>query len=118
MSASSLLTQSGLDSPPDDETIVIGAGLDMANPESPLAAFYCRTSVVAAMVVFGLLTLLVNYVPLNHTDVWAHLAIGQWIVEHAALPTEEPLTPFAESQGQPLVSSWLAQVIFYLLYSL
>src|SRR4051812_18609461 len=86
--------------PPAEETIIIGAGLDLENPDSPLAPYFCRPGAVAAAVFFGLLFLLINHLPVNHTDVWGHLAYGRWIVEHKALPTEDPFCRFAEPQGQ------------------
>jgi len=50
-------------------------------------------------------------------DVWAHAAIGRWIVEHQQVPRE---TLFLWSvPPQPWVyHSWLSQVIFYLPLSL
>ncbi len=54
---------------------------------------------------------LLNYVPLRDTDLWGHVAYGQWILEHRALPAEDPYQPLTE--GMRVVdSAWLAQVIF------
>ncbi len=73
------------------------------------------TSVVAATLV--LVFLYVNHVPLWHTDVWAHLKYGSWIVAHQQLPETEPFSPWAQSQ--PVVSSaWLSQVLMYQIYEL
>ncbi len=51
-----------------------------------------------------------SYVPLFHTDIWCHVHYGQWIVEHGALPQEDPFLPLAE--GVPVVdNAWASQVI-------
>ena len=52
-----------------------------------------------------------SYVPLFHTDIWGHVLYGHWILDHQALPTQDPFLPLAE--GMPVVdTAWLAQVIF------
>jgi len=49
--------------------------------------------------------------PLHHTDLWGHLAYGQWIVSEG-IPTTEPLMPLAK--GMPWIdTAWLSQVILY-----
>lgn len=64
----------------------------------------------AACAVLAGLFLVLNYVPLRQTDLWSHVALGQWITRHGRLPAEDPLLPLAE--GMPLVdSAWLSQVI-------
>lgn len=71
------------------------------------------TSVVAATLL--LVFLYVNHRPLWHTDVWAHLKYGSWIVAHRQLPETEPFLPWAQSQ--PIVSSsWLSQILMYEIY--
>lgn len=61
------------------------------------------TAVLAAMF------LVLNHMPLRNTDLWGHVLYGQWIVEHATLPTVDPFMPLAE--GVPVVDyAWLAQV--------
>lgn len=65
---------------------------------------------VVAISVFCTLFLAINHLPLRNTDLWGHVGLGQWILEHRALPTEDPLQPLAE--GMRYVDSWwLAQVL-------
>jgi hypothetical protein len=64
---------------------------------------------------FGLLFWFLNVTPLFHSDVWGHVLYGQWILEHGALPVEDPFIPLA--QGVKIVdNAWLAQVIFAFVY--
>jgi len=57
------------------------------------------------------LFLLLSYVPLRATDLWGHVLYGEWIVEHRALPTEDPFLPLAE--GMEVVDAeWLSQITF------
>lgn len=66
---------------------------------------------VLACFCLAILFIYLNHVPLFHTDLWGHVAYGQWIVEHGRLPAEDPFVDLAE--GVPLVdSAWLGQVIF------
>jgi hypothetical protein len=49
---------------------------------------------------------------LNHTDLWAHLSFGRWIVENGRLPDADPFRTFLS--GQPFLNvPWLAQVLGY-----
>lgn len=62
---------------------------------------------------FSLLFLHHNYLPLFHSDIWGHVAYGHWILDHRALPDEEPFVSLAE--GVPVVdTAWLGQVLFAL----
>jgi len=68
------------------------------------------------------LTITVYLIPLMSTvrfvrdaDIWWHLAIGQWIVEHGTVPTTDPLS--IHGQGQHWIAySWLYEVTVYELY--
>jgi len=52
-----------------------------------------------------------NYMPLFHTDLWGHVAYGEWILQNNQLPAEDPFTELAA--GVPAVdNAWLSQVIF------
>jgi hypothetical protein len=53
--------------------------------------------------------------PLGDPDLPMHLALGEWIVRHGAVPTVEP---FAWTRaGAPFYAySWLPEVAFYLMY--
>lgn len=60
---------------------------------------------------FAVVFILFSYLPLRSTDLWGHTLFGHWILEHHALPTEDPFFPLA--QGMQVVdSAWLSQVIF------
>ena len=67
-----------------------------------------RVLLIAA--VFCLLFMHYNYLPLFHSDVWGHVAYGEWILQHGRLPASEPFVPLAD--GVPVVdTAWLGQVI-------
>lgn len=58
---------------------------------------------------FSVLFLHLNYIPLFYTDVWGHIAYGNWMLDNRALPTEDPFTPLTE--GVPITcTAWLGQV--------
>jgi hypothetical protein len=60
---------------------------------------------------FGMFFLYLNYIPLFHSDLWAHVLYGEWILDHRAIPAEDPFLPLAE--GMRVVdTAWLAQAIF------
>lgn len=72
---------------------------------------------LAYALTFGGLFLYFNYLPLFHTDLWGHVAFGEWILQHRALPTEDPWQPLAA--GMRLVdSSWLGQVVLAAIHKL
>ena len=62
-----------------------------------------------------LLTLASTVAPLDDPDLPLHLAIGEWIVRHGAVPTIEP---FAWTRvGEPYYAySWLPQAVLYHTY--
>lgn len=50
-----------------------------------------------------------SHIPLFYTDIWGHVSYGKWMLEHQALPTEDPFLPL--SQGMRVLdSSWLSQL--------
>lgn len=52
-----------------------------------------------------------SYIPLWHTDIWGHVAYGQWMIDHGRLPEVDPFVDLA--QTTPLVATaWLSQVLF------
>ncbi|MCY2993589.1 MAG: hypothetical protein NTY19_37780 [Planctomycetota bacterium] len=56
---------------------------------------------------------LVNLFPLRETDLWGHVAYGNWILEHGALPLEDPFVSLM--QGMKVIdAAWLSQVIYAL----
>jgi len=55
-----------------------------------------------------------SYVPLWHTDIWGHVAYGQWILDHGQLPEFDPFVELARTT--PLVATaWLSQIFFGML---
>lgn len=86
----------------------VGATTSAPGPAARWAGRF-RPLHLAYALAFGGLFLYFNYLPLFHTDLWGHVAFGEWILEHRALPTEDPWQPLAA--GMPLVgSAWLGQV--------
>jgi hypothetical protein len=89
----------------------MGLGIDFADPNSPLAPFYLRATDVLAVFALGLIALFYGLLsPLPHTDVWAHLKLGRWIVEHRQLPVPEPFSPYTDKAAGPRYQPWLTQV--------
>lgn len=61
------------------------------------------------VLVFCLFFLFNNYMRLFFSDIWGHIAYGNWILDHTKLPIEEPFAPLAE--GMPMMcTAWLSQV--------
>ena len=53
---------------------------------------------------------LFNYFPLQSPLLWSDLTYGDWMLEHRALPQQDPVLPLAE--GMPVLHSrWLTQVV-------
>jgi hypothetical protein len=59
-----------------------------------------------------------SFVPLWHTDVWAHAKYGEWYWAHRATPLVEPLSPFTDKDVSFANVAWLSQVTYYGLYEL
>jgi uncharacterized membrane protein (UPF0127 family) len=97
--------------PPSPDTPPVGAPTSAGLPA-------CSPAVVAAVLILGLGFLLAAVPPLWHSDVWAHLKFGEWIVTHGALPEQEPFCPFAEPRAAGMHSCWLTQSLWYLAYHL
>jgi len=111
--------------PPDDgadeELIVVGAGIDFTDPNSPLAPLYLRTSHVVLVGLLALFAAAFSHFPVWHTDVWAHLRFGEEIVNdlvrHHRLPEHEPFPEsFADKEAQYVHYQWVAQAGAYLIY--
>lgn len=82
-------------------------------PTIATAHWGCSAQQVLVIAGFCLLFLYHNYLPLFHSDLWGHVAYGDWIIQQRQLPQEDP---FAElSAGVPvLASAWLSQVLLAL----
>ncbi len=104
-----------------EEYIVVGAGIDLADPNSPLARFYMRTTHFLLLLFLAAFFAVVTHLPAWHTDVWAHLRFGQEIVHDLIydhhLPQHEPFAEsFANKEAQYIHYQWLAQSGAYLIY--
>lgn len=64
---------------------------------------------------FTLLFLYIDHSPVWHTDIWAHLKLGSWMVEHGRLPEAEPFSPFTEDK-RLIPTAWLSQVLMWKVY--
>lgn len=107
--------------PPGEEPdeFTLGAGLDLADPNSPLARFYLRGSHVLAALGLALLFVWITHLPVWHTDVWGHLRFGESIVTHRELPRREAFSGAFADQDAPYINyQWLAQAGAYLLFDL
>jgi hypothetical protein len=96
----------------------LGSGIDFTDPNSPLAPYYMRAMDVFAVFILGLVFLLYSSLPLHHTDVWAHLKLGQWIVDHRCLPVHEPFSPYTDQTAPMQNLPWLTQVSYELVFRL
>ena len=101
---------------PAEEGLAVGAGIDFADPNAPLACFYLRASHVVAITILALVYLLLNHSPLWHTDFWGHLKFGEWIVQHGSIPDRDPFCPYADYPTPNLESSWLSQAVYYVVF--
>lgn len=103
--------------PPDDEEIVVGAGIDFFDPNSPLAAYYTRP-ITVGLVAFLVVILFVSCAfPLWHTDVWGHVRYGQWMVENRAIPDGEPFCPWWDGRQRFTQFYTLTQLAMYGAYA-
>jgi hypothetical protein len=101
----------------DTSEFVLGAGLDFANPNSSLAPLYLHTAGAVAVVALALIFVALTYVPIKHTDVWAHLRFGEVIAREHGLPEHEPFAETFADKDIPLVNFyWLDQLGAYLLF--
>ena len=87
------------------------------SPPAPLARYFLRTSDLIAVALLAVMLVLLSIVPLWHTDVWAHVKFGQWMVEHGRLPDHEPFSPYTDP-GPYINFQWLTQGGLFLLYQL
>lgn len=100
-------------SPADPTDAPLGAGIDFTDPNSKLAPLYATFTGVLAVLVIGVAFALYSFLPLMHTDVWAHLAHGRWIAEHRQFPEHEPLSPFTDKSTPMYHQAWLSQVMYH-----
>lgn len=109
--------------PPDDAgddhdmySRPLGAGIDLADPNSKLAPLYFAPGGLFAAALLAAAFSFYTYLPLNHTDVWVHLKYGQRVVETHALPETEPFSPYSDKSAKLVNAQWLTQVIYALTF--
>ncbi|MBX3415547.1 MAG: hypothetical protein KF708_22880 [Pirellulales bacterium] len=90
-------------------------------------AWVVRTSAggLAVVATLAMVFLVTSFHRLNHTDLWGHLALGRWMVDHRALVNAETLHDLAagvldaNASHKAVVNvPWLAQVLGYATYRL
>ena len=77
----------------------------------------------AACVLIALITFFAfGYTPISDSDFWWHIAAGQWIVEHGALPLTDPFGMYSAADtvrnDTVLRGQWLGQVALYEAFNL
>lgn len=75
-------------------------------------------AVLTTLLVSGILLALlvvINRLPLWHTDLWAHLQFGSWIRKHQAFPQQEPFLACSD-QATYVPFAWLSQVLMSWIY--
>lgn len=82
---------------------VLGARFELGLPHLLLTAL------------FGALFMAANYVGLRPTDLWCHVAYGEWMLQHRAIPTEDPFLAFAAGM-RVIDAPWLTQIILAEVY--
>jgi hypothetical protein len=65
---------------------------------------------LAAVALFGVLFVMLSVVPLRANDLWVHVTYGQWMLDHRAIPTEDPSMPLARGM-QVVDGAWLSQLL-------
>lgn len=93
----------------------------MADPTPPADPSTEPTPLFRGLVLFALyaIPVLVTVqpvgVPVFDPDIWWHLRVGGWVVEHGAVPANDPFSQYG--QDRPWVAySWLYEVLVYLLH--
>src|SRR5262249_42800580 len=103
----------------EDDAVALGADVDFADPNSPLAPLYLRTSHVVAALFLGTVFVLLSHLRVWHTDVWAHLRFGQEMVQTGRLPDRETFAEsFADHEAPYINYQWLAQAGASLVFDL
>ncbi|QEL13253.1 hypothetical protein [Limnoglobus roseus] len=95
----------------------VGAGIDFADPNSPLALLYFRTIHVVAVGFLAILFVVNTIFPLWHTDVWGHVRYGQWMVEHRAIPDREPFSIWWDGRQRFTQFYTVSHLVMYFVYA-
>lgn len=109
-------TDSTLPRPPSRVLAALGRPAEAA-PPAPADDTVFRFALTLVLYAIPLVvTLRPVGTPVCDPDVWWHLRVGRWVVEHRAVPDTDPFSAFG--QGRPWVAySWLYEVLLFGLYS-
>jgi hypothetical protein len=75
-----------------------------------ISRFHLTGSQLVATALLCLVGFLYALAPLSHTDVWAHLRFGQWMMDHGSSPEREPFCELSDPEIQLINFPWLAQL--------
>ena len=95
----------------------VGAGFDLADPNSPLAPYYFRSVHVWAVALIGVVFVFASVFPLWHTDVWGHVRYGQWMVQNGKIPDRELFCPWWDGRVPFTQFYTVTQVVMYWAYA-
>ncbi len=96
----------------------LGAGLNLSDPNSRLARYFVPMGHVLATAIIAVVFIFLNFVPLNHTDVWAHLKFGEHVLDTHQFLSGETFCAFASPQTASGNYCWLSQTLFAGVYRL
>ncbi|MBV8074802.1 MAG: hypothetical protein JO284_00280 [Planctomycetaceae bacterium] len=116
-----------IESPPSQPGEALRTGDDFDPAERELVSgqeastrlrdrFVLRPAQLVALLLLGVAFLFADLPPLYHSDIWGHLAVGRWIVEHGRLPAREPLSPFTDREAPYVHFCWAGQVVLHLAF--
>jgi len=88
----------------------VGAGINFADPNSPLARFYLRAGDILAVAIISAVFLILNHAKLWHTDIWGHLRYGEYVLDNRNFPTHDPFCNSADPNCGRIDLAWLSQV--------
>ncbi|WLD14137.1 hypothetical protein [Planctellipticum variicoloris] len=75
------------------------------------ARFAVSLKHLLAVLWFSAFYLYYAFIPIHHTDIWGHIAYGEWMLSHRALPAEDPFVTLAG--GVPITcTAWLGQIVY------
>lgn len=75
------------------------------------ARFAVSLKHLLAVLWFSAFYLYYAFIPIHHTDIWGHIAYGEWMLSHRALPAEDPFVNLAG--GVPITcTAWLGQIVY------
>lgn len=98
------------DDPPADATSVDSSNASPEAAPRPLPGWFLTPGHVALAALWGLLFMIFNNLPLAGGALWGHILYGEWILEHRAVPAEDPFMPLAAGI-RVLDQAWLTQVV-------